>query len=424
MDLTVSNEITGNITGPLDVSDDMALGDFLALLEIDCGFDLKKHDLYHNMDILDKNKLATSLKELGLSRGDLLLIRNKIGNEPVTDVTELSDDEFIEQFRNELLHNEMLRNSIGARIPMFLEMINNPQLFKERLGPIILQRRYSSGMGGGNIAAQNTFGIPQEEYNRLMSNPEDPDNKKRITELTNQQDIDEQMRNALEYTPEVFTTVSMLYIDLEINGTAVKAFVDTGAQMTILSTKLAKKTGLDRLIDKRFTGEAHGVGVGKIHGRIHQAQIKIETQFIPCSFTVLDTPMDLLIGLDMLKRHQANVDLEKNVLRIAGVETKFLGEADIPKDFAPENSITMKEKPKEKKILKPSKKIITTINPQSSSNIGSVSTSAQPVTSAPKKYSDETIRQLTNLGFSRAEALKALDQTNGNVEFAASLLFQ
>lgn len=37
----------------------------------------------------------------------------------------------------------------------------------------------------------------------------------------------------------------------------------------------------------------------------HVAQVQIEGDFLPCSFSILeDQPMDMLLGLDMLKRHQ------------------------------------------------------------------------------------------------------------------------
>jgi DNA damage-inducible protein 1 len=104
----------------------------------------------------------------------------------------------------------------------------------------------------------------------------------------------------------------MLYVNLEINRQNVKAFVDSGAQMTIISQvamlcvhrrqraktpcccflraaalvcrvfiankalralqATAERLGLMHLMDKRFGGIAKGVGSGKILGRIHQAR--------------------------------------------------------------------------------------------------------------------------------------------------------
>ncbi|SJM87297.1 probable DNA damage-inducible protein 1 [Zygosaccharomyces bailii] len=402
MNLTVSNESTEQVYGPLEVSDEMTLQDLIALIEIECGFQQSKHDLYHNASALNPTDSRT-LAALGLADNDLLLIRNKM---TATNEDHMGDDSFVEQFRQELLLNQPLRSQLTLQIPELDRMLTDRHLFRERLGPLILQRRYGFGANSG---PQNPFGISQDEYTRLMNNPDDPANQERIAELINQQEIDEQMRNALEYTPEMFTTVHMLFIHLEINGHPVKAFVDTGAQATIMSSKLAENTGLARLIDRRFVGEARGVGTGKIIGKIHQAQVKIETQYIPCSFTVLDTEVDLLLGLDMLKRHQACVDLQKDVLKIAGVETKFLGESEIPKVFAPQAPSNSGDN------LLSSVPAGAPLKP---------SVAAPPRSSATNSaISEPKIKQLTDLGFSRHEAVKALEQTNGNAELAAALLF-
>jgi DNA damage-inducible protein 1 len=60
-----------------------------------------------------------------------------------------------------------------------------------------------------------------------------------------------------------------------------------------------------RLVDTRWSGVAKGVGVQYIIGRVHVVQMAIENDYLTTSFTVLqDQPMDMLLGLDMLRRHQ------------------------------------------------------------------------------------------------------------------------
>ncbi|XP_050115350.1 protein DNA-DAMAGE INDUCIBLE 1-like [Malus sylvestris] len=131
----------------------------------------------------------------------------------------------------------------------------------------------------------------------------------------------------------------MLYVDMEVNGVPLKAFVDSGAQSTIISKSCAERCGLLRLFDQRYKGIAHGVGQSEILGRIHVAPIKIGSIFYPCSLMVLDAPnMEFLFGLDMLRKHQCIIDLNKNVLRVGGgeVSVPFLQEKGIPSRFLDE----------------------------------------------------------------------------------------
>ena len=100
-----------------------------------------------------------------------------------------------------------------------------------------------------------------------------------------------------------------------------------------MSEECSKRCGIYDLIDKRFAGIARGVGSGKILGKVHMAQLQLGTQFLPCSFTILEGSIgeDMLLGLDMLKRHQISIDLRINALVVNDQTIEFLGESEIPK---------------------------------------------------------------------------------------------
>lgn len=248
----------------------------------------------------------------------------------------------------------------------------------------------------------------------------------------------------------------MLYVPVVVNKHPVKAFVDSGAQTTIMSPSCAETCGIMRLIDKRYSGVAKGVGTAQILGRVHSADIKIGNSTMSCSFTVMEgKDVDLLLGLDMLKRFQALIDLKQNKLIFGdGNEVSFLGEADIPRyvEEALQSEPTISgpngtEIGAQSGTVKPAGTSSAASASSSNTNgagsfrgqgqtIGASNSKAPSVsqpsgsssTPAPQSsqpsHSKEKIDQLVSLGFSRQQAIAALDATSGNVEYAAGLLFQ
>lgn len=83
----------------------------------------------------------------------------------------------------------------------------------------------------------------EEELALLYADPFDVEAQKKIEAAIRQKGIDDNWEAALEHNPEAFARVVMLYVDMEVNGVPLKAFVDSGAQSTIISKTCAERLG-------------------------------------------------------------------------------------------------------------------------------------------------------------------------------------
>lgn len=296
----------------------------------------------------------------------------------------------------------------------------------------------------------------------LSADPFDMEAQRMIAQEIQNKNIDQNMELAMETQPESFGSVIMLYINCRVNGHEVKAFVDSGAQATIMSQAAAERCGIMRLVDQRWAGIAKGVGTQKIIGRVHMAQIQIEKDYLTSSFSILEEqPMDMLLGLDMLKRHQCVIDLKKSVLVIGttGSETHFLPESELPpcarlsskvtEEDAVKNSAKDAQSLEDKQLAEAIAKsasessiaMDTSSSPpkdKSSSGSRSGSEPSEPGSSAQKeaspplnpanilptdKFTENDVQNMIKMGFPRERSIEELRKTNGDINQAVAAMF-
>lgn len=399
----------------VDVSESLTLGDLKAYIQAETELEPQHQKLTVDGKLLTSE--TQTLSELGLKDDDLLVL--DVGsistNEPVpaaathpppqstggSDRFNLTSEQ-AERFRTELLGNEVLVKSLKRFRPNITELLANPAAFLE-------------------YATTNLRNDMKVEAMAIEMNPEDPENQARILQSIRQEQIDRNYQLAHDITPEAFTRINMLYVKMIVNGHELNAFIDTGAAVSIISPKVAESVGISHLIDKRFHGEAVGVGRLKIEGKIHSVPISFPNSDIalPASFSVIDGLMDFLIGLDLMRRHKCIIDLERHIMVTGGsIEVPFLSDVEVEKIVG--DQLGFKDLLDTIPKATTSKATTDSVTKPMTASASSSQTSSARSSAFPEK----DIKILVDLGFTRSDAIRALHQCNGNVDVAASLLFQ
>jgi len=435
----------------LEVAPDMEVENFKALCEVESGIPAQEMVLlYNGQPLMDGKKV---LSEVGLADGDMVMLDRRRQQRAPPAAAAAAAGGMFDFSRIQVPSN--LLGGAPAPAPRARAGEEDPAAIREMLranpdqAAMLKQNnpRLAEALEGGDLEAfakvlkeqQDARRERERQRTRMMTaDPFDMEAQRLIQQEIEQKNIDHNMELAMEASPESFGTVIMLYINCKVNGHDVKAFVDSGAQATIMSQAAAERCGIMRLVDQRWAGVAKGVGTQKIIGRVHMAQIQIEQEYLTSSFSILEAqPMDMLLGLDMLKKHQCTIDLGKNCLTIGttGTQTRFLPEGELPPcarlsgaGASEGEEEAVKASRKEAGSLEDKQLAEALARSASESTMDTSEPKAGPSTPSPAAptnpaFKETDVANMVTMGFPREACIAELTKANGDVNVAIASLF-
>lgn len=223
------------------------------------------------------------------------------------------------------------------------------------------------------------------------------------------QNIEEQYQYALEHFPGAYIPINLLHIRVKINGVELLGMVDSGAQNSIMSPAIARRCNLWDYVDERFFTNASGIGGSqKIKGRLHSCQVQVGGAFITAQFDVLEQDrVEILLGLTFLRPNHCIIDLQRNVLKLGdGSETPFLGEEEYKREVARLGQFDMHNAPEQED------------QPTSSK----VATAADANSTSEFQVDSGKLAELVAMGMDADKAANALKASGNDLQRAMDLL--
>ncbi|XP_019848992.1 PREDICTED: protein DDI1 homolog 2-like isoform X3 [Amphimedon queenslandica] len=442
MQIVVST-IDGNVY-PFDVSEELPLNDLKALLSMETNIPQGSLILYHNMqELRERAGGENTLTSLGVQDKDIVVVANRqdVRAPPTTGQTQTLEIKFelpnidwnpisISQSRLQPAGTAPLpstEDGLGTQLlgmePEGLESFDPVTFIQYFLSDseemsILRQQnpQLAEAVATGNINTvkqyykEELMGLEREMQELEGLDPMSSEYQEKVADNICQRRKDFKMA----LNPEIVTSrVIMLYVQVKVNGVSVKAMVDTGAQMTIMNTKCAERCNVMRLVDRRGAGVAVGVGRQRIIGVVHMCQVQVGQDYLASSFRVLeDQSHELILGLDMLKRHQCIVDLSKGVLRVGttGAETHFLSEKEV------EELSMAQHKQEERGIIEDEDREIASLIQQSEQEYQERTGEAPPPSPPPQLVPEDDIQRVMSAGFTREQAIAGLRECGGDTQ--------
>lgn len=203
-----------------------SLSTFKALLEAETGIPSGQQVLYLGGKVLVSGSTdSKTLVDLGLGDDDVVTLEKALpeGQRRQVGAPRMNPDGSCEN--PEELMALLLQDPVAL----------------QRLPPPVREAVESGNVDGFQkalvelAAARKKAAEEEARFMRLAAeDPMNPEVQAKLEQAIQQKNIAENFENAIEHNPEAFASVVMLYVDMEVNGSPLKAFVDSGAQMTIM----------------------------------------------------------------------------------------------------------------------------------------------------------------------------------------------
>ena len=127
-----------------------------------------------------------------------------------------------------------------------------------------------------------------------------------------------------------YISYSLCYVSGVYGGMKFRIFIDTGAQISVISSSLVPILQLQSKINTNFAGSAHGVGRSNILGKIIGLEVKMSDMLITNNYAILESPDNFfLLGMDFLTHHDCEINIKHKFIMIDGYRMNFLNEKEI-----------------------------------------------------------------------------------------------
>ncbi|VDI32101.1 Hypothetical predicted protein [Mytilus galloprovincialis] len=214
--------------------------------------------------------------------------------------------------------------------------VRRSEQFSKQTNSPIYEKNVSSSVNGGGLGARprssvrcyacdevghrafNCPAYPNFQYN--YQNPRYQNKPK--TRYTNQNYENSDSTPGKVGVHKLFPDAGM-FLKAKVNGIITDLLIDTGATVTVISTKMFKKmSNMPYLIPTErdiLTASGHSLHVSG------KTELEIETDTFKCisAAIVADINVDCILGLDFLRTHEANINIYKGTLTIKGHEVRF-----------------------------------------------------------------------------------------------------